>query len=212
MIVLWRRPRLHGRARVRLRELLNAPGRLERAEPDAERAARWQTLNGHFRRKRESAYPGITVRMKGAAASVASIAALLGASCGSNGGEAVWGGPPPPSAQGEIDVSSFNDFLVEEQRAFERSPALIAAEFLRLDLPDVPPNISIESHGRAEPGAPATVVVRSDLPPGMSIRSIRETIRLKRQADGTWRLRSARRLVRCWPGQGHQEFSPDPCG
>jgi hypothetical protein len=148
--------------------------------------------------------------MKRAAASVASTAALLGASCDSNGGEAVWGGPPP-SARGEIDVSTFNDFLVEEERAFERSPALIAAEFLRLDLPDVPPNISIESQGRAEPGAPATVVVRSDLPPGMSIRSIRLTIRLKRQADGTWRLTSARRAERCWRGQGHQAFSADPC-
>jgi hypothetical protein len=150
--------------------------------------------------------------MTRAAASVPLIAALLAASCGSDGGEAVWGGPPPPSAHGEIDVSGFNDFLADEERAFERSPALGAAEFLRVDLPDVPSNISITSKAEAEEGGSATVVVLVHLPPGMSVRSIRHTIRLERHADGTWRLSSATRVQRCWPGQGHQAFSPDPCG
>jgi hypothetical protein len=150
--------------------------------------------------------------MKRAAASVALLAALVAASCGSNGGEAVWGGPPPPAAEGEIDVAGFNDFLAEEERAFERSPALSAAEFLRVDLPDVPSNISIISKAGAVGGGPATVVVLVHLPPGMSIRSTRHTIGLERQSDGTWRLSSARRAQRCWPGRGHQAFSPDRCG
>jgi len=142
---------------------------------------------------------------------LAATAALVLAGCGADGGgPKEWAGPPRPSADGRLDVASFNDFLAGEGAASARSPVLASAEFLRLDESDAP-TISLVSRAGAEGGGPATVVATLDRLLDDSVRAQRYVLRLERQADGTWRLRSARWAQRCWPGRGHQDFSPQPC-
>ncbi len=148
--------------------------------------------------------------MKASRWALAAAAALLLAGCGGGGGRPAWEGPPGPSADGRVEVSRFNEFLADERPASARSALLASAEFLRLDRVEAG-TISLALRAGPEGGGPVTVVALLDRLPDDSIRSQRYVLRLERQHDGTWRLRSAVWAQRCWPGRGHQSFSPAPC-
>jgi hypothetical protein len=57
----------------------------------------------------------------------------------------------------------------------------------------------------------ASVTVTRDGLADDSVRAVRYVIVLDRNGDGTWSVRSARRLQRCHLNRGHQDFSPQLC-
>lgn len=139
------------------------------------------------------------------------LAALLLAGCGGGGSSssAEWSGPPPPSADGTVSVESFVAYASKVSADWERSAAMAAAEFLRLDRRAAQGTI-ITGSASAEGGGPQKVVVTLYGLPDDSVRAERWTLSFVPD-DGTFRLTSARRAQRCQPGRGHQRFSAEPC-
>ncbi|HWQ22796.1 MAG TPA: hypothetical protein VNK94_01670 [Gaiellaceae bacterium] len=129
--------------------------------------------------------------------------------CGGDGGGRVWAGPPEPGADGAVAVDGFAAFQDEVDEPWERSAAMAAAEFLRLDGRTVQ-RTTIESTAAAEGAGPQTVVVTLDGLFDDSVRAERWTLAFE-QTDDAYRLTSARRDLRCQPGRGHDDFSPEPC-
>jgi hypothetical protein len=149
------------------------------------------------------------VRLLAYAASA--LAALALAGCGDDVGvELVWGGPPEPGSAGGVSVAGFASFQGEVDELWERSPAMAAAEFLRLD-ERTAARTAIE--GRAETGegtGPQTVVVTLDGLADDSVRAERWTLGFEPEGD-VYVLVGALREQRCQPGRGHAGFSPEPC-
>lgn len=141
------------------------------------------------------------------AALVASVAALAG--CGGGDGERVWAGPPEPGADGAAAVDGFAAFQDEVDEPWERSAAMAAAEFLRLD-GRTAQRTTIEGTASAEGTGPQTVVVTLDGLLDDSVRAERWTLGFEPDGGG-FRLTSARRDLRCQPGRGHEDFAPGPC-
>ena len=131
------------------------------------------------------------------------VAVLVLTACGS-------GAKTPERWSGKVDVAGFNAFLDRVKPDASHSPLAAAAEFLRLDR-STAQTTSLVSRRNGEGGGPATVIVTLDRLPDDSIRAVRYLLRFERQKNGTWRLRSAFRRQRCWPGRGHQGFTPEPC-
>jgi hypothetical protein len=71
------------------------------------------------------------VRLPACAACVLTVLTL--AACGGNGDEAVWDGPPDPSADGTVAVDGFDEYTADVEETWEGSAAMAATEFLRLD-------------------------------------------------------------------------------
>ncbi|HWP35882.1 MAG TPA: hypothetical protein VNM66_09820 [Thermodesulfobacteriota bacterium] len=147
------------------------------------------------------------MRLAGFAAVLLAAAALAG--CGGEEEAATWEGPPEPDASGQVSVEEFAAYQEDVDERWERSPALAAAEFVRLD-ERTAPRTTIESSAVGEGMGPQTVVLTLDRLLDDSVRAERWTL-LFEPVDDIYRLSSARRDLRCQPGRGHQAFAPDPC-
>lgn len=143
------------------------------------------------------------------AASLLGAVALVLTGCGGDDGERVWAGPPAPGADGTVAVDGFAAFQAEVDEPWERSAAMAAAEFLRLD-ERTAQRTTIEGTASAEGSGPQTVVVTLDGLLDDSVRAERWTLGFEPDGD-VFRLTSARRDLRCQPGRGHEDFAPGPC-
>jgi len=142
------------------------------------------------------------------AASLLSVAALAG--CGEEVDvEFVWGGPPRPDSGGVVSVNGFRAFQDNVDEHWERSAAMAAAEFLRLD-ERTAARTTIDGKASSEGTGPQTVTVTLDGLLDDSIRAERWTLGFERE-DEIYRLTAALREQRCQPRRGHQEFSAEPC-
>ena len=148
------------------------------------------------------------MRLAGYAACLLSALTLAG--CGSDVAvELVWGGPPEPGPGGVVSVDGFASYQREVDERWERSAAMAAAEFLRLD-ERTARRTTIEGTASAEGTGPQTVVVTLDGLLDDSIRAERWTLAFEEDAD-VYALTAARWEQRCQPGRGHQAFSADNC-
>jgi hypothetical protein len=141
------------------------------------------------------------------AVSAAAAAALAG--CGGGGAHPTWTGPPPPAGNGSVAVDGFDDYASKVDAEWERSAAMAAAEFLRLDRTSAA-RTTIAGKASAEGTGPETVTVTLDGLPDDSVRAERWTLVFARGGD-VYRLARAARLQRCQPRRGHQDFSPAAC-
>ena len=136
--------------------------------------------------------------------------ALAGCDGSSGDSELAWTGPSEPAADGTVAVDDFAAHQDGVDERWERSAALAAAEFLRLDERTA---IRTTIDARAEPGeggGPEVVVVTLDGLLDDSVRAERWTLDFDQKDDG-YVLRRALREQRCQPGRGHQGFSPETC-
>ena len=148
------------------------------------------------------------MRLLGYAALLVSAAALTG--CGNDVDvELVWAGPPDPESGGIVSTNGFATFQESVDEHWERSAAMAAAEFLRLD-ERTAVRTTIDGKASAEGMGPQTVTVTLDGLLDDSVRAERWTLAFE-QEDETYRLTNALREQRCQPDRGHQGFSADDC-
>jgi hypothetical protein len=124
--------------------------------------------------------------------------------------ELVWAGPPDADPGGVVSVNGFATYQNEVDEHWERSAAMTAAEFLRLDERTVS-RTTIES--RAEPGegsGPSTVTVTLAGLLDDSVRAERWRLGFQQRGE-VYALTAALREQRCHRGRGHSGFSPEPC-
>lgn len=149
------------------------------------------------------------MRLLAYAAFPLAVAALAG--CGDDVQvELVWGGPPKPSAAGVVSVNGFAGFQDNVDEPWERSPAMAAGEFLRLD-ERTAVRVTIDAKASPEGRGPQTVTVTLDGLLDDSVRAERWTLGFEQLDVGTYRLTAALREQRCQPNRGHQDFSADDC-
>jgi hypothetical protein len=135
---------------------------------------------------------------------------ILVAGCGGNGGSASWNGPQRPfAADGTVPVGDFNAYAGEVDEQWERSPALLAGRFLRLDESQAT-QTSIDAKAQGEGTGSATVTVTQRGLLDDSVAAERYVLGLQRDGD-VWRLASATWAQSCRPGRGHEDFSPADC-
>jgi hypothetical protein len=148
--------------------------------------------------------------MLGENASVRALAACAAALAlvGCSADEPMWPGAEP-APDGSIPTEEFADYAADVDERWERSPALVAAEFLRLD-EDTSPSTTIEADTGPEGGGPAEVTVTLDRLLDDSVRTRLYDLELAREGE-TWRLERATWSQICRPGRGHQDPSPEPC-
>jgi len=150
------------------------------------------------------------VRLLGYAA-VAFLSVALAAGCGSDTVvELVWGGPPDAEPGGAVSADGFAGFQQEVDELWERSPALAAGVFLRLDERKAS-RITIDAKAGPEGGGGQTVVVTLDGIPDDSVRTERWTLGFEEAEDGTYELTGALRELRCHEGRGHEDFAGEAC-
>jgi hypothetical protein len=148
------------------------------------------------------------VRFLGYAALLVSAAVLAG--CGNDVDvELVWAGPPDPESGGIVSTNGFAAYQESVDEHWERSAAMAAAEFLRLD-ERTAVRTTIDGKAPAEGLGPQTVTVTLDGLLDDSVRAERWTLAFE-QDDETYRLTNALREQRCQPDRGHQGFSADDC-
>jgi hypothetical protein len=127
--------------------------------------------------------------------------------CGANS-PAGWEGPSPPDEAGRLEVDVFDDYLAGLDDA-ARTPVAAAARFLRLDRATASVT-SVVARTTAEGSGPTIVTVTLDRLADDSVRSQRYRLTFVPEGQ-SWTLASARFAQRCWPGRGHQSYSPAPC-
>jgi hypothetical protein len=138
-------------------------------------------------------------------------AGLILAGCGSDVDvELVWAGPPDAEAGGAVSTDGFSGFQQEVDEAWERSPAMAAAEFLRLDERRAV-RTTIDAKAGPEGGGDQIVVVTLDGIPDDSVRTERWTLGFEEADDGVYALTGALRELRCREGRGHEEFAGEAC-
>jgi hypothetical protein len=145
-------------------------------------------------------------------AALLSLLALGLAGCGDSrdhSSSASWSGPPKPSADGTAGVQGFADFAASVDETWEKSPALAAGEFLRLDQTTATLT-TIAARSGPEGMGPVEVTVTLDGLLDDSIRSERWQLTFAPE-DSTYRLSEARWAQRCRHGRGHTAFSAEPC-
>ena len=147
--------------------------------------------------------------MRLAAYAALSLGLVALAGCDGNGGDESWGGPPDPAADGTVAVDGFADFQADVDERWERSAELAAAEFLRLD-ERTAVRTTIAGDGVGEGGGPRAVTVTFDGLLDDSVRAERWML-VFLPGDGGYVLESAVRTLRCQPGRGHDDFTPEPC-
>jgi hypothetical protein len=136
--------------------------------------------------------------------------ALALAGCAGESDQHVWAGVPEPlPPTGTLPVEGFADHAAGLEEPWERSPALVAAEFLRLDEAEAA-RTTIEVDAGPEAGGPALVTVTLEGLLDDSVRARRFVLDLARDGEA-WRLERATWTQRCVPGRGHDAFSPQPC-
>jgi hypothetical protein len=141
-----------------------------------------------------------------------SLAALALVGCGGSDVdvELVWGGPPQAGEAGGVSVDGFASFQSSVDEPWERSPAMAAGEFLRLD-ERTAARTTIDARAETGEGTGAqTVIVTLDGLPDDSVRAERWTLGFEPE-DDVYVLAAALREQRCQPGRGHQGFSAAPC-
>ena len=141
-------------------------------------------------------------------AAFVALCALPSTGCGS-GEHEEWPGPARASGGSSLDVASFNDFLAANEQ-YARSPVSAATELLRLDLTTAA-TTSINAHATGEGSSPVRVDVTLDRLGDDSVRAERYVLVLELAGEDGWRLASAVRTQRCWPGRGHETFSAERC-
>jgi hypothetical protein len=138
------------------------------------------------------------------------LSALALAGCGNDVDvELLWGGPPDPGPDGVVSVDGFASYQESVDEHWERSAAMAAAEFLRLD-ERTATRTTIDGKASAEGMGPQTVTVTLDGLLDDSVRAERWTLGFARE-DETYVLGNALRELRCQPERGHQNFSADDC-
>ena len=138
-------------------------------------------------------------------------ASLLLAGCGSDVDvDLVWGGPPDAAVGGAVSTDGFSAFQQEVDEEWERSPAMAAAVFLRLDERRAV-RTTIDAEAGPEGGGGQTVVVTLDGIPDDSVRTERWTLGFEEAGDGGYALTGALRELRCREGRGHQDFAGEVC-
>lgn len=140
------------------------------------------------------------------------LSALALAACGGDDVEVelVWGGAPKPDPGGVVSVQGFASFQEAVDEHWERSPAMAAVEFLRLDKRTAA-RTTVEATASAEGTGPQTVVVTLSGLSDDSIRAERWTLAFFEGEGGIYRLSAAIWEQRCQPGRGHQDFGPGDC-
>ena len=149
------------------------------------------------------------VRLHACAAFV--VVGLIVSGCGNDVDvELVWGGPPDAASGGAVSTQGFSGFQQEVDEDWERSPAMAAAVFLRLD-ERTARHITIDAKAGPEGGGDQTVVVTLDGIGDDSVRTERWTLGFVEAGDGVYALTGALRELRCHAGRGHQEFAGEAC-
>jgi len=143
-----------------------------------------------------------------AALAVSLLAAALASGCGGDDDEPRW--PGPGQGLGMLQVGAFNEHADDVEGTWERSAALTAAEFVRVDR-STARNVSIASRGGPEDAPEALVEVVLDGLLDDSVRARRFVLELDRGEAREWRIRTAVVTQRCWPRRGHQDFQPAVC-
>ena len=139
------------------------------------------------------------------------VASLLLAGCGNDVDvELVWGGPPNAEPGGAVSTQGFSGFQQEVEAEWERSPALAAGIFLRLD-ERTAARTTIDAKAGPEGGGDQIVTVTLDGLADDSVRTERWTLGFEEQEDGVYALTSALREFRCHEGRGHQDFAGEAC-
>jgi hypothetical protein len=135
---------------------------------------------------------------------------VLAAGCGGDGESASWDGPQRPfAADGTVPVRDFNAYAGEVDEPWERSPALLAGRFLRLDQSQAT-QTSIDARAQGEGTETANVSVTQRGLLDDSVAAERYVLGLQRDGE-VWRLSSAIWMQSCRSGRGHEEFSPADC-
>jgi hypothetical protein len=138
-------------------------------------------------------------------------ASLMLAGCGDDVDvELVWGGPPDAAPGGAVSTQGFAGFQEEVDEEWERSPALAAGVFLRLD-ERTAVRTTIDAKAGPEGGGGQVVTVTLDGLADDSVRAERWTLGFERAEDGTYLLTGALRELRCHEGRGHQDFAGEAC-
>ena len=119
--------------------------------------------------------------------------------------------PQPESGTGKIAVAEFNDYLAEAGPSFATDALSTAEEFVHVGEGQAARTSVVETEGPEGGGDEASVQVTRDGLADDSVRAVRYELQLEKAGDGTWRLRSAKRLQRCHLNRGHQDFSPQLC-
>ncbi len=136
---------------------------------------------------------------------------LLLVGCGSDVDvELVWAGPPDAAAGGAVSTDGFSSFQQEVDELWERSPAMAAGVFLRLDERQAV-RTTIDAKAGPEGGGGQTVVVTLDGLSDDSVRTERWTLGFEEADDGTYTLTGALRELRCHAGRGHEDFAGEAC-
>jgi hypothetical protein len=139
------------------------------------------------------------------------VASLLLAGCGNDVDvELVWGGPPDAEPGGAVSTQGFSGFQQEVDAEWERSPAMAAGIFLRLD-ERTAARTTIDAKAGPEGGGDQIVTVTLDGLADDSVRTERWTLGFEEQEDGVYALTAALREFRCHEGRGHQDFAGDAC-
>jgi hypothetical protein len=119
--------------------------------------------------------------------------------------------PDPDPSTGSLPVDEFNGFVERARPAFATSALLTAIEFANAGEGQAATTSVVASEGAEGNSDEASVTVTREGLADDSVRAVRYVIVLDRNGDGTWNVRSARRLQRCHLNRGHQEFSPQLC-
>ncbi|MBA3374271.1 MAG: hypothetical protein H0U00_00370 [Actinobacteria bacterium] len=123
--------------------------------------------------------------------------------------ELVWSRPPDPNPAGIVSTNGFATYQDNVDEQWERSAAMAAAEFLRLDQRTAA-RTTIDGKAGAEGIGPQTVTVTLDGLADDSIRAERWSLAFEQDGE-SYRLTTALREQRCQPNRGHQEFSANDC-
>jgi hypothetical protein len=119
--------------------------------------------------------------------------------------------PQPENGSGSLPVADFNAFLDRTQPAFATSALQTAIEFANAgEGQAASTSVEVEEGAEGSSGEASVTLTREGLADD-SVRAVRYEVLLDKNGDGTWRLRSAKRLQRCHQGRGHQDFSPQLC-
>ena len=119
--------------------------------------------------------------------------------------------PDPNDETGALPVDEFNEFVDEARPAFATSALRTAVEYANAGEGNSALTSVEAREGPEGSSGEATVTVTREGLADDSVRAVRYELLLERTEEGTWRLRSARRLQRCQPERGHQGFSAQLC-
>jgi hypothetical protein len=155
-------------------------------------------------------------------AAVLIAAAVLAGGCGYGDDDDEEPNPPPPApaaptvpepdaTTGALAVQEFNGFVDRTRPSFATSALRTAIEFTNAGEGQAARTSVVASEGAEGNADEASVTVTRMGLADDSVRAVRYEVTLDRNADGTWRLRTARRVQRCHPNRGHQDFSPELC-